>query len=146
MKNTQTIALATLIILIGVFGFQTKEPWTAKQMVSPYELNKQMRLDDKTIPVLLSVGPEAVIEGSVDIGPGQDGKNIDKLIQRVEKLDKDQEIIIYCGCCPLQKCPNVRPAFKALNDLGFNQHKLLAILNNIKTDWIDKGYPTAQTE
>ncbi|QDH80370.1 rhodanese-like domain-containing protein [Echinicola soli] len=139
MRNTQLIAV--LMIIMGIYGFQTKEPWTASQLVSPYDLNKQMKSDHENNPILLSVGPEAVIKGSVDIGPGQEEKNIDKLISQVEKLDKDQEIIIYCGCCPLQKCPNVRPAFEALNDLDFTNHKLLAILNNIKTDWIDKGYP-----
>ncbi|GGF39080.1 rhodanese-like domain-containing protein [Echinicola rosea] len=146
MKITPIAAVAILICLIGLYGFQTTEPWTAEQMVSPYDLNKKMKSDSVNVPILLSVGPEAVIKGSVDIGPGQDETHIDKLISQVEKLDKDEEIIIYCGCCPLQKCPNVRPAFKALNDLDFTNHKLLAILNNIKTDWIDKGYPVNNME
>ncbi|AGA79754.1 hypothetical protein [Echinicola vietnamensis] len=141
MKNNQTVVLVCFLILMVIYGFQTKEPWTADQLVSPYDLNEQMAVQKDSLPLLLSVGPAAVIKGSVDIGPGQEEANIDKLIKRVEKLDKGQAIIIYCGCCPLQKCPNVRPAFKALNDHGFQNHKLLAILNNIKTDWIDKGYP-----
>jgi hypothetical protein len=34
-------------------------------------------------------------------------------------------VVIYCGCCPLDKCPNVRPAFTLLKTMGFtNLHVL----------------------
>ena len=29
-----------------------------------------------------------------------------------------------------------------MNELGFKNHKLLNIKNNIKADWIDMGYQT----
>jgi hypothetical protein len=56
-------------------------------------------------------------------------------------LPKDANIVIYCGCCPFVKCPNIRPAFTLLNKMGFKKHKLLNLSHNVKTDWIDKGYP-----
>ncbi|WP_200978913.1 rhodanese-like domain-containing protein [Echinicola sp. 20G] len=132
---------AFVLIMIILLSFQSAEPWTAKQMVSPYDLSQRMQKSKEKLPLILSIGPQAVIKGSKDIGPGQDPDNIKKLKMVVNQLPKDTEIILYCGCCPLQKCPNVRPAFKTLNDLGFKNHKLLAILNNVKTDWINKGYP-----
>lgn len=143
MKNYAVRIL--LLFIIGVTAltsFQSKEPWTAKQMMSPYDLKEKINSTKaEKLPLILSVGPEAVIKGSVDIGAGQDPANIKQLKETVKSLPKDTEIIIYCGCCPLHKCPNVRPAFTLLNDMGFTNPKLLAILDNIKIDWIDKGYP-----
>jgi len=52
--------------------------------------------------------------------------------------------VIYCGCCPFEHCPNVRPAFQLLNEMKFTNQKLLNLSTNLKTDWIDKGYPVAK--
>jgi hypothetical protein len=50
-------------------------------------------------------------------------------------------VVIYCGCCPFAKCPNVRPAFSTLLGMGFKNPRLLNLSHNLKADWIDKGYP-----
>ncbi|WP_215224888.1 rhodanese-like domain-containing protein [Echinicola shivajiensis] len=134
------IPLIFLIVLVTL-AFQQKEPWTAKQMMPPAELAKKLQLPDSRQPLIISIGPQAVIKNSVDIGPGENPKNISKLKALVNKLPKDSEIVLYCGCCPLTKCPNVRPAFSTLNEMGFKNHKLLALLTNIKVDWMDKDYP-----
>jgi hypothetical protein len=52
-------------------------------------------------------------------------------------------VIIYCGCCPFDKCPNIRPAFAALKEMGFKNARLLDLPKNIKADWLDKNYPAA---
>jgi thiosulfate/3-mercaptopyruvate sulfurtransferase len=57
-------------------------------------------------------------------------------------VDKNRTIIVYCGCCPWEKCPNIRPAFKELQNLGFTHVKALYIASNFGVDWVDKGYPT----
>jgi hypothetical protein len=62
----------------------------------------------------------------------------------LEKLPKDASIVVYCGCCPYRSCPNVRPAFNLLNSMGFKNHKLLDLPQNIKVDWIDHGYPVME--
>lgn len=129
------------LIVLVTLAFQQKEPWTAKQMMPPAELAKKLQLPDSKQPLVISIGPQAVIKNSVDIGPGESSKNITKLKALVSKLPKDSEIVLYCGCCPLTKCPNVRPAFSTLNEMGFKNHKLLALLTNIKVDWMDKNYP-----
>ena len=49
--------------------------------------------------------------------------------------------MIYCGCCTLEKCPNIRAAFTALNDMGFTHLRVLLLLTDFNTDWISKGYP-----
>jgi thiosulfate/3-mercaptopyruvate sulfurtransferase len=67
---------------------------------------------------------------------------LQKLKDSLAGLPKESEIIIYCGCCPFERCPNVRPAIQVLKDLNFTNYKLLNLPHNIKIDWIDKGYPS----
>ena len=65
----------------------------------------------------------------------------DLLKNVVAELPRDREIVIYCGCCPWDKCPNVQPATDALKELGFTRVRVLHLPDNFKTNWIDKGYP-----
>ncbi len=116
------------------------EPWTENQLLHPSEL-AGITNKEKDLPIIFSIGPGAIIKGSIDIGPAKDNEYLDKLSTELSKLPKDKEIIIYCGCCPFEHCPNIRPAFKLLNSMEFTKHKLLNLPQNIKKDWIDKGYP-----
>jgi len=49
-------------------------------------------------------------------------------------------VVLYCGCCPLEKCPNLRPAFTALKDTGFARLRVLILPISFNADWVDKGY------
>ena len=71
-----------------------------------------------------------------------DAEGVSNLKKELAKLPKDKEVVIYCGCCPFAHCPNVRPAIAALKELKFTNYYLLNLPNNIRTDWINKGYPT----
>ena len=53
------------------------------------------------------------------------------LKEAVEKLPRDREIVIYCGCCPWDKCPNMQPAFAALREMGFTKAKALFIAGQL---------------
>ena len=66
-----------------------------------------------------------------------------RLEQRVATTPRSTAIIIYCGCCPWERCPNVKPAYRALHDLGFTNLKVLFITKDFGTDWADHGYPVA---
>jgi hypothetical protein len=121
-----------------------EEPWTPGQLLAPAELAKTIGDPAAKQPMVFSIGPGAVIRGSIDIGPGRDSNNIKKLRQQLSQLPKDANIVIYCGCCPFVHCPNIRPAFALLNEMKFTHPQLLNIEHNIKTDWIDKGYPVAK--
>jgi hypothetical protein len=48
---------------------------------------------------------------------------------------------VYCGCCPLEHCPNLRPAFEALRAMGFTHLRALLLPTNFYTDWVKPGYP-----
>ena len=92
-------------------------------------------------PTIFSIGFGAGIKNSIVMGPVSDSANLLKWKEQLQKLPKDANIVIYCGCCPFEHCPNARPAFKLLNDLQFTNAKLLDLSHNLKADWIDKGYP-----
>jgi hypothetical protein len=118
------------------------EPWTQSQLMAPKVLAHKISDHQTKDMLILCVGPMALIKGSVDIGPAENPANLQKLKNYLKDVKKDKEVVIYCGCCPFDRCPNIRPAFKVLNEMGFKNAKLLNLSHNIKTDWLDKGYPT----
>ena len=133
--------IMTAFIANAAYSQTTKEPWTASQLKSPEELAKQIEGPAAEKPVIINVGPQAVIKGSLDAGAAHEHGNVANLKGLLAKQDKNKEVVLYCGCCPFEKCPNIRPAFTALKEQGFKNPRLLDIPKNIKTNWIDKGYP-----
>lgn len=121
---------------------QSPEPWTKDQLMEPAELATIMKDSAVRQPTILCVGPGALIQHSIDAGPARDQANLQKLRQQLANLPKDRPIVIYCGCCPFDRCPNIRPAFRLLNEMKFTHARLLNLSTNIKADWINKGYPT----
>jgi hypothetical protein len=81
------------------------------------------------------------IPGAVLGGPASTPVGLETLKRAVEKVPKNREIILYCGCCPWAACPNVRPAIDLLHQLGFKEVKALVIASNLEADWTAKGYP-----
>lgn len=132
------------IIIVTSFRVQQTEPWAPNQLMHPGNLAAIINHPATVNPLIISVGPGALIKGSVDIGPANDTANLGKLRQVLATEKKDREIVIYCGCCPFEHCPNIRPAFLLLNEMKFTHHKLVSLPHNIKVDWIDKGYPTTE--
>lgn len=144
-KLIQLWGFAVVMLLSGITQAQTKtEPWTDAELKPTQELADQINGAGKQKPLIINIGPQAVIKGSVDVGPGGEKANVKKLEKLLAKQDKNQEVVLYCGCCPFERCPNVRPAFTALKQQGFTKARLLNIPKNIKTDWIDKGYPVSK--
>ena len=146
MKRLTQISGFILMVFttITIHAQTVTEPWTSSQLKATQELANQINESGKTKPLIINIGPQAVIKGSLDAGPGHEKESIKNLEKILSKQDKNQEVVIYCGCCPFEKCPNIRPAFKALKEQGFTQARLLNIPKNIKTDWIDKGYPVSE--
>ena len=102
-------------------------------------------------PLLLHVGShmlyvQAHIPGSEYVGQGNSPEGLQALGARVSKLPKKTPIILYCGCCPWSHCPNVNPAYAALEKLGFTNVKVLYLPYNFGMDWVNKGYPVAKGE
>ncbi len=126
------------VLLIAAIAFAAGE----MAMLQPAELAGRLA----TKPTIFYVGPNVLyrskhIAGAVFAGPGNKEEGIALLKAAVEKLPRDREIIIYCGCCPWDKCPNMQPAIEALKAMGFTKAKGLYLPENFKTNWLDKGYP-----
>jgi len=123
---------------------------TNMQTLTPEELVQALAAKSAK-PLLLDVGPhmlflQAHIPGSEYMGAGNTPEGIQHLRERVQKLPKKTAIVLYCGCCPWSHCPNVNPAYDALQQMGFTNVKVLYIANNFGADWVDKGYPVAKGE
>jgi thiosulfate/3-mercaptopyruvate sulfurtransferase len=117
------------------------DPWTPRDIVRADRVSKDLKS-----PLVIHVGFSVLyrsshIPGSVYAGPASKPEGIEDLKKAVAGQSKDRQILLYCGCCPWDKCPNVRPAFAALHAMGFQNVKVLELPENLKTDWIDKGYP-----
>ena len=89
---------------------------------------------------------QAHVPNSEYIGPASERQGIQHLRQRVQGLPRTQSIVVYCGCCPWSKCPNINSAYNELRALGFRNVKQLYIADNFGKDWVDKGYPVAKGE
>ena len=126
------------------FSQGQKDPWTQQQLLDPAELAKVLKNPKSPQPIVFSIGMQAVIKGSIDIGPVMMPQNMNLLKEKLNKLPKNSQIVVYCGCCPFASCPNVRPAMALLKNMQFTNYKLLNLPQNIKVDWIDKGYPLAE--
>lgn len=145
--NNRIKLLSILLLALIAFAFtnfsgrKEKEPWTKEQLMEPADLAGIINNPAANKPIIYSIGPGGNIKGTIEIGPAQEKENLDKLKAELTKLSKDTSIVIYCGCCPFEHCPNIRPPFELLNEMKFTNHKLLNLSHNLKVDWIDKGYP-----
>ena len=116
-------------------------------VIEPKELAAQLKAKDSK-PVLFFVGFAVMfrrhIPGSTFIGPTSRAESLTALKAAVARLPRDGDLIIYCGCCPWDMCPNVKPAVELLKQMGFQRVKALMIPTNFARDWIDQGYPAEQ--
>lgn len=121
------------------------------RLIQPEALNRLLMEANSIGPLILQVGShvmfaQAHIPGSVYAGPGSQAAGLQLLEKAVASTAKGKLIVIYCGCCPWNRCPNVGPAYKRLRDLGFTNVKVLYIANNFGDDWVAKGYAVAKGE
>jgi thiosulfate/3-mercaptopyruvate sulfurtransferase len=122
---------------------------SSPNLIQPNELAQAVKAAQK--PVVLYVGPEAFylqahIPGAENIGAVAKPEGMEKLRARAASLPKDGSVVIYCGCCPWDHCPNIRPAFAELKKLGFSKVRLLYLAKSFGADWADKGLPVAKGE
>jgi thiosulfate/3-mercaptopyruvate sulfurtransferase len=119
-------------------------------LIQPAELNRMLNKKDASRPLILQVGSrlmfeEAHISGSEYAGPGSQEAGLDLLKKRVAALGHGTPIVIYCGCCPWSRCPNIWPAYKTLHDMGFTHVRALYLADNFGTNWVNKGYPVEKS-
>ena len=157
-----------IILFLGVMGvglsmvdgagaqFPNPAPLSATtvpqtDLVQPAELAGMLKPGFGDRPVVFQVGSfvmfqQAHIPNAGFAGPGSQANGMILLKKFSAPLKKNQLIVIYCGCCPWNHCPNIGPAYKQLHDLGFTNVKALYIASNFGDDWVSKGYPVEKGE
>jgi 3-mercaptopyruvate sulfurtransferase SseA len=153
IATTGTIAALALLIvqLPARVRSQSAPPPAATtiptaQLMQPEELKSLLNATGASRPLILQVGSrimydQAHIPGSEFTGPGSREEGLSLLRNRVKGLAKDSFIVLYCGCCPWNRCPNVGGAYQTLHEMGFTNVKVLYIADNFGSDWVNKGYP-----
>jgi thiosulfate/3-mercaptopyruvate sulfurtransferase len=123
------------------------EPWTSAQEMQPAELAGALsETKTSTPPTIVYVGFRTLfagghIPGATFHGTASTEAGLVELKKWAEGLPRSANMVIYCGCCPFDHCPNIRPAFVALHEMGFTNLRVLVMPTNFSTDWVDKGYP-----
>jgi hypothetical protein len=115
------------------------------QLIQPDELNHLLHSQGDEKLLILQVGSrmmfdQAHISGAEYAGPGSQAEGLDQLRSRATSLPRTTFIILYCGCCPWNRCPNVGPAYSLLQQMGFTRVKVLYLANNFGEDWVNKGF------
>ncbi len=149
VKSAFILLAATLLLGLVSLSAQTAQsalPAGSPQLINPEDLVKTLQAKKGTKPLIFNVGPyllyvQAHIPGSEYLGAASTPQGLASLRDRVKALSPKTSIVLYCGCCPWNHCPNVAPAYAELQRLGFNNVKVLYIASNIGIDWVDKGYP-----
>ena len=123
------------------------EPWTAANTVRPADLVHELASSTGTDkPVVVCTAPAFLyrnghVPGASLHGPASTEQGLSDLRRWAQGLSRSTNLVAYCGCCPLDHCPNLRPAFEALRELGFTRLRVLILPNNFGTDWAERGYP-----
>ncbi len=137
--------LLFFVCLAGLMPLAAQEPWTAKELLPPAELAQRLKGGEK--PLMIYVGPAYLwrvkhITHSVNGGMAAKEEGLAELKKLLAGKTKDTEVILYCGCCPMNVCPNIRPAVKAVKEIGFKKVRLLELPTRLNDDWVVKGYPS----
>jgi len=154
LQRTTAALLTSCMLLCAAspaLAAKPAESIPAAKLVQPADWAAQVKDGSAARTLTLHVGfrtmfDQAHIPGSEYAGPGNSGAGLQVLRDRVAGLAKGAPILIYCGCCPWSRCPNIAAAYDVLVELGFTNVKAMIINDNFGTDWVDKGYPTARTQ
>ncbi|HYL84849.1 MAG TPA: rhodanese-like domain-containing protein [Candidatus Angelobacter sp.] len=146
-----TFLLALAIVALPLSSIQGQErkpvdPWLSSETMQPAQLAKMLIDKYSSLPTVVFVGfrslyvgghvPDAAFHGTASTEQG-----LAELKSWAGALPRSTELVIYCGCCPFDKCPNIRPAYTALNGMGFKKIRVLLLPTSFAVDWADKHYP-----
>jgi hypothetical protein len=127
------------------------DPWRTEQTVQAADFAKELQQEKDPYPTVIYVGVKTLYEGAhipgaVFYGPGSTERGLAELKKFAATLPRNSDVVLYCGCCPLEKCPNLRPAFTALEASGFARLRVLILPTSFNVDWVEKGLPVHKGE
>jgi hypothetical protein len=122
------------------------DPWNSAQTLQPAGLARELANTRQARPTVLYVGVRTLfngghIPGSSFHGTASTETGLAELKSWAGTLPRSTDLVIYCGCCPFDRCPNIRPAFSALQDMGFANLRVLILPTSFAADWAEKGFP-----
>jgi rhodanese-related sulfurtransferase len=151
-KHTLIKGLVLAMFLsVAVMAADNPATIAPSDLMKPEQLSTQLSAVKTGKIVLIHVGFHTMYEmahipGSKYAGAASQAEGVAGLQKLVASLPRNQQIVIYCGCCPWSHCPNIRPAFAALKAMGFTNVKALDIPQRFGDDWTAKGYPVVDGE
>ena len=139
-----TLLSATLLATLAL-SQESSTPWRPSELIEPSALARA--IESKNPPFVICVAFPVLYHGkhiprALFAGPGAKPEGLDLLKAAASKIPKDENVVIYCGCCPMIKCPNVRPAYDLLKQLGFTHVRVLDVQTSMYSDWYSRGYPS----
>lgn len=138
------VLCVSLLVLLRTSALPETDPWTSAQTVQPADLLKELQ-NSKSAPIIVFVGFKRLynaghIKGAQYHGTSGNAEGLKELASWAGSLPRDSNLVIYCGCCPMERCPNIRPAYKQLAGMGFTKLRVLVLPTSFAVDWADKGY------
>jgi hypothetical protein len=121
--------------------------WTNENSVTPDAFARELASSTGADrPVIGFVGPSFIyrtghIPGAVLLGSASAPDGFAALKAWAQTLPKTANIVVYCGCCPIEVCPNLKPAHATLTGLGFTRVRVLLLPTSFGADWASKGLP-----
>ena len=143
------LTLPLTVLAVVCLSQDAVNPWPKANLIEPAPLAQE--IESAHPPTIICVAFPVLyrnkhIRHAVLAGPGSKPDGLEALKQAVSKLSKDADIVIYCGCCPMVKCPNIRPAYRTLAELGYSHVRVLDVPTNMHVDWFEKNYPAETGE
>jgi thiosulfate/3-mercaptopyruvate sulfurtransferase len=123
------------------------DPWPSSQVLQAADFVRELAAaKDANSPTIVYVGFRTLFEGAhiPDAsfhGTASKEEGLAELKKWVAMLPRSANLVIYCGCCPFDRCPNIRPAYTALHEMGFTHVRVLVLPTSFAADWVEKGYP-----
>jgi thiosulfate/3-mercaptopyruvate sulfurtransferase len=144
IKNSPFVLVFALLLLCR--ALLADDPWNSQALLDPAAFAQELTKSSAKESAIFYVGFPVLyrashIHGAVLAGPCSKSDGLELLLKELRPLPRNRSIVLYCGCCPLDKCPNIRPAYKAAASLGFTRIKVLRLPTNLHADWVAKGYP-----
>jgi thiosulfate/3-mercaptopyruvate sulfurtransferase len=141
-------ASAALVSVPAIRGDekQSADPWTSAQTLQADEFAYALGEKNGTPPTVVYVGFRTLfagghIPGATFHGSASNEQGLAELKKWADSLPRTASLVIYCGCCPFEKCPNIRPAFTAISGMGFKKVRVLVLPTSFVKNWAEKDYP-----
>jgi thiosulfate/3-mercaptopyruvate sulfurtransferase len=126
---------------------KASDPWPSSQVLQAADFVREFAgAKDANSPTIVYVGFRTLFEGghvpdASFHGTASKEEGLAELKKWIATLPRSANLVIYCGCCPFDRCPNIRPAYKTLHEMGFTHVRVLVLPTSFAADWVEKGYP-----